>query len=130
MHPRQSEDVRVGLDDVFRNCSCAHKVLGVPLCQLKRRGLCHWCSGGRIYIKLLCSSALLILISQSFRTGFSKSRYLSYMPSRLKLPSVDAESIFSNFLGSFLPLISKKQIFEVTKNTLNFTSGEEQEKGS
>lgn len=52
------------------------------------------------------------------------------MPSRLKLPSVDAESIFSNFLGSFLPLISKKQIFEVTKNTLNFTSGEEQEKGS
>lgn len=51
------------------------------------------------------------------------------MPPRLKLPSVDAESIFSYFGAAFLPLISKKQIFEVTKNTLNFTSGEEQEKG-
>lgn len=106
---------------------------GALLCRLKRWSLCRWYSCGIIYIKLFCSSALLILksISQSFKTGFSKSRYLSYMPSRLKLPSVDTESVFSYFWAAFCHLSQKKkQIFEVTKNTLNFTSGEEQEKGS
>lgn len=31
MHPKKIEDVYADLDDVFRNCLCAHKVLGVLL---------------------------------------------------------------------------------------------------